>query len=656
MPVKQPGTEGQPELLVTEYLAYSPLGQPTDVIESPGGHPHSSEYPMRETFTSYDVAGRQLTRRQEGGGAAIPKTETTYASATGLPTIQRFVCETSCAGFDTQATTTTYDKLSRPSTYEDADGSLSSTTYDLLGRPVTISDSKGIQTRTYDATSGLLVKLEDSGAGTFTASYDADGNLIEKGLPNGLVEKMTFDEAGEPVHLSYEKKSFCSISCTWLDFGAERSIYGQVLAQTGTLSGQQYSYDKAGRLKLVKDTPQGGGCTTRSYSYDADSNRTALVTRTPGIGGVCDTNSAGTSKSYSYDAADRLLGTGMAYDGFGRITSLPSAYSGGGALISTYYSNDLIKSQSQDGITNTYELDAALRQRQRTQTGGSSPGTEIYHYASGSDSPAWIDRGSSWSRSIVGIDGGLAAIQDSSKGTTLQLANLHGDIVATASLNPEATKLLATFEFDEFGNPKQASGTKYGWLGSKGRRTELPSGVIQMGVRSYVPAIGRFISVDPVMGGSANAYDYANQNPINSVDISGRAACDLDFASRLKLHGETHGGEDVIAFTVTVTAACGRSAADRHLTVQIRGGYMQPPPPFVSVRIPGRPSSSTTCPRLRCVHSAHGSVSFPKMCNSVTTGVVRVKATISWRPKGGSKRRSVSRSVSYPVEVPHICE
>jgi YD repeat-containing protein len=191
-----------------------------------------------------------------------------------------------CSSCDNQATTTAYDTLGRPTEYEDADGGLSSTTYDLFGRPVMTSDGKGVQMRTYDPTSGLLVKLEDSGAGTFTAAYDADGNLVEKGLPGGLLEKTTYDEVGEPVHLSYEKKTFCS--CPWLDFGAERSIYGQVLAQSSLSSSQEYSYDNAGRLTLVKDTLLGGGCTTRSYSFDADSNRTALVTRQSGIGGACD--------------------------------------------------------------------------------------------------------------------------------------------------------------------------------------------------------------------------------------------------------------------------------------------------------------------------------------------------------------------------------
>jgi RHS repeat-associated protein len=234
------------------------------------------------------------------------------------------------------------------------------------------------------------------------------------------------------------------------------------------------------------------------------------------------------------DAGDRLLGTGLTYDNFGRITSLPAADAGGTALTSTYYSNDLIKSQSQGGITNTFELDGALRQRTRTQTGGSEPGTEVYHYADTSDSPAWIDRGSSWSRNVVGIGGGLAAIQDSAKGTTLQLTNLHGDVVATASTNPEATKLLASFEFDEFGNPKPSGGTKFGWIGSKERRTELPSGVIQMGVRSYVPALGRFLTPDPIPGGSANAYDYADQDPINGFDLEGTCSSKKSCANARK--------------------------------------------------------------------------------------------------------------------------
>ncbi len=42
-----------------------------------------------------------------------------------------------------------------------------------------------------------------------------------------------------------------------------------------------------------------------------------------------------------------------------------------------------------------------------------------------------------------------------------------------------------------------------------------------MGVRLYNPFTGRFLSTDPVLGGSANPYDYTNQDPYNTFDFNG---------------------------------------------------------------------------------------------------------------------------------------
>lgn len=508
---------------VTTY-EYNMLNQVTKETET-------TTASTRTTTTTYDGAGREAQEAISGGdGAPLPAVTTSYHVSTG-----RLAGTSATEGGVTRTVSRSYDALGRLTGYTDADGITSTTTYDLLSRPVTMNDGKGSQTRSYDADSGLLTRVEDSAAGAFTATYDEDGHLTRKTLPNGLVATTRYDEAGSATKLTYEKTTNCNSSCTWLDFEVTQSIHGQWLTHRGTLSDQDYAYDNAGRLIEVKDTVEGGaGCTLRRYAYDADSNRASLQTVPPRADGSCDTSSPGQTRSYSYDAADRIVDPGFSYDGFGRTTIVPASHAGGSPLTSSYYANDFVRSTSQAGKTVTIDLDPQGRPRQRTTTGLD---TEIAHYADDSDSPSWTrDKpdGSAWTRTVEGIDGDLVAIQTES-GATLQLQNLHGDVVATATLSDTATAPASTFESDEFGVSRQGASTRrYRWVGAKQRRSELDSGVITMGVRLYVPQLGRFTQVDPIPGGSANAYEYAGQDPVNKLDLDGQwcVAC-VVWAGRL---------------------------------------------------------------------------------------------------------------------------
>jgi RHS repeat-associated protein len=467
----------------------------------------------------------RLPQSIPGNGVKLPLRTTAYDSSTGLP-ITTSATENGVA----RTLTVGYDEIGRPTSYKDADAITSTTSYDIDGRPVETYDGLATQKYEYDSVTGQLTKLVDSQAGTFSAKYDASGQFTSQTYPNGMAAATTSNEIGSPIGLTYTKQG-CPL-CVWYDEDVVESIRGQWLVDNTSLASHTYTYDGVGRLTMAKETPTGKGCTTRAYTYDANSNRLSKITRAPGGGGACVISGAGTEVASSYSATDRITGKGFLYDPFGRLTSIPASHSGGGALTMSYYVNDMTRTETQDGKTVSWLMDPT--QSRPRATIASLGKQTVYHYSDGSDSPSFTadyngETLTGWQRNVAAIAGGLGALVNyngTTTTTTLQMSNLHGDIIGTATTNPEASAPTKLFEADEFGNPLASGTQEYGWLGAKERRTTLTgSGLIQMGVRAYVPAMGRFTSMDPIYGGSANAYDYAGQDPINSLDLDGRRQC-----------------------------------------------------------------------------------------------------------------------------------
>jgi RHS repeat-associated protein len=199
-----------------------------------------------------------------------------------------------------------------------------------------------------------------------------------------------------------------------------------------------------------------------------------------------------------------------------------------------------LQHSEQNGQTVAYTLDPQGRTKEVDSTGNVTAAEEDQYSGPGS-SPSWTaEINGQYTRLITGISGGLAAIQHNGEEPVLQLANLHGDIVATAALSPSATGPIGANEASEYGVPGSAAPSRYSWLGFHEIPTQLPSGLTGMGARSYVPQLGRFLQPDPVPGGSINAYAYTFDDPVNEFDFTGALTAGLSAAEQQAFDQVSH--------------------------------------------------------------------------------------------------------------------
>ncbi|MFE2584583.1 DNRLRE domain-containing protein [Streptomyces sp. NPDC059378] len=503
------GGGSNPTQLPTKTVQYDRWGNTARVTET-------ANSVTRTTTSTYDAAGRLKTASVSGGvGTAVPDSTTTYDPDSG---------DVATVTSNGQTVTHTYDVLGREISYNDGAGNTTATQYDPLGRPVKTTDSApSTTTYTYDTSKdprGLETSRTDSVAGTFAATYGADGELTTESLPGGYTLTVAQDETGAETSRIYTEDSDSTVIAS--DSTSE-SIHGQVVADTNT-AGQtrdrSYTYDAPGRLTRADDTAPDGVCTRRDYTFDNNTNRTDLAVAISDVGAACSSAGATTLLS-PYDSADRLEATGTVYDVFGRTTARAS-----GATIG-YYANDLVHQQTSGASRQTWTLDAVGRLAAWT-TESDSTGTwtqtaaKTNHYGSDGDSPDWIqETPSTLTRNVQGSSGDLDAITSATSATVLQLTDVHGDVTVALPLNTSTAP--TALAYDEYGNPEgDTTATRYGWLGGKQRSSETVTGATLMGVRLYDPTIGRFLSVDPVPGGNANAYEYCNGDPVNRYDLNGK--------------------------------------------------------------------------------------------------------------------------------------
>ena len=274
---------------------------------------------------------------------------------------------------------------------------------------------------------------------------------------------------------------------SWVNASLDTGLRQHVTDKNGSRT--TYTYDVLNRLTLAT-APQ----ESYAYSYDANSNRTSQTVN-------------GATTTYAHNAADQLTTAGTvtySYDANGNETS-----SSAGRQWS-YNPKDQAMSATPPGGSPIPMSYTGTGQFKRVSAG----------------STTFMTSGLGLSREnsthYTRDDNRQLISQRTPSGNYYYLLDGLGSV---AALTDNAGNTAATYSYEPFGKLKSSTGivpNPYRWLGGLGVYYDTSTGLYKMGTRYYDPGLGRFTQVDPIAGGSANAYDYVAQDPINHVDLDGQ--------------------------------------------------------------------------------------------------------------------------------------
>jgi len=388
----------------------------------------------------------------------------------------------------TGTTKKTYDELDRLTEVENGNKEVVKYEYDLGDQivKVTYPNGKSI-TRVYD-NAGRLEKVKDWLGGETKFAYSLDSAPTSTTFPSASENKdeYAYDKAG-----LLEKTTMKKGAETLASIAYARDSAGQLKSATQSglpgIEKPEYKYDERERLK------EGAGT---EFKYDAANNPTKLSTTTQKFDEASELTEAGTTK--------------YAYDKLGQRTEAKPE----GGTATTYGYNqagDLVSVTKSGSIEDTYAYDGnGLRSSQKI----SGVKSQLAWDVSG-NLPLLLYDGTNYY--IYGADG-LPIEQISSEAPTY----LHHDhLGSTRLLTNSSGEAKGKYTYTPYGAVEEHTGAVSTPLGFNGQYRNESTGLIYLRARVYDPVTAQFLTVDPLVVQTEEAYSYVGDNPVNGGDPGG---------------------------------------------------------------------------------------------------------------------------------------
>jgi RHS repeat-associated protein len=429
-----------------------------------------------------------------------------------------------------------YDGLDRLS-YVCVDGSSFTTTVGTCpgGRPISygydgdndqtsIGYPNGQTVQQQFTAADQLASVTDwsSSPNTTSFHYDADGNLLTTNFPTATGENDNYsynlDDAmtGVTMNKTGVTGGLASITLTrYPDDSINTESTGGTPGLPGpTLDTYCYTQQRELSLDITTANPSCTSSTENAYSYDSARNLTQL--NGSGAGSLSYNNDnelcwTSTSSSTNGCSTPPTGAATYAYNPIGERKSFTPTSGTGSAY--TYNADENLTQANVAGTTLTYTYDGNGQLQTRTIGSSTQPLTW--------DDTAGVPHLLAWGTNEYYIYGpGETAVEQISSSGTVQY--LHQDQIGSTRLITSSTgTVVGSFTYNPYGGVLAKTGTATSYLGYAGQYTDEKSGFVYDQARWYDPATGQFMVVDPKVESTWQAYAYANDNPLTTIDPTG---------------------------------------------------------------------------------------------------------------------------------------